>query len=72
MGQSTIYSTDGKTADKPSVWREFLELLRASFHRSGPEKNEWLMPFEPGPSSFRRETPVERKVIKPRRRRRPF
>jgi len=72
MGQSTTCSSDRGDSYKTSVWRELLELLRSSFHTSGPVKNEWLVPFEPGPSSFRRQTPVERRVLKPRRRRRPF
>jgi hypothetical protein len=68
MGNTNAFYSDRPA--KRSFLDEFFELLVNSFRDDGAVKNEWLMPFEPGPSSFRRK-PTERRPAKPRRRR-PF
>jgi hypothetical protein len=68
MGNTAAFSLD--RTKKRSILHEFFELLLNIFGDDGPIKNEWLMPFEPGPSSFRRKS-AERRPAKPRRRR-PF
>jgi len=65
MSQSKPISSDG--AGRTSVLHEFFELLLSAFRTDGEVKNEWLMPFEPGPSSFPRK-PAAPKPAKPRRR----
>jgi hypothetical protein len=50
-----------------SVLDEVFELLLQCFRAPGAVKNEWLMPFDPGPSSFQRK-----QMRPPKRRRRPF
>ena len=66
MNDTTTFSR----ATKRSVLDEFFELLLTGFRTDGAVKNEWLMPFEPGPSSFRRKS-AERRPAQPRWRR-PF
>jgi hypothetical protein len=68
MSNTTTFSSDRPA--KRSFLDKFFELLLTAFRTDGAVKNEWLMPFEPGPSSFRRKS-VERRPAKPRRRR-PF
>ena len=65
MSQSKIISPE--RAGRTSVLHEFFELLLNAFRTDGAVKNEWLMPFEPGPSSFPRK-PAVPKPAKPRRR----
>ncbi|HUO93649.1 MAG TPA: hypothetical protein VMU22_12035 [Rhizomicrobium sp.] len=54
-------------ARKRSVLHELFELLLTGMHKEGAAKNEWLMPFDPAPSSFRRKS-----ASRSPRRRRPF
>jgi hypothetical protein len=68
MDNTTAFSSDRPA--KRSFLDEFFEMLLNVFGNDSAVKNEWLMPFEPGPSSFRRK-PAERRPTKPRRRR-PF
>ncbi len=51
------------------VLHEFFEFLLNCFHGDGAVRNEWLMPFDPGPSSFPRNQDRRRPAV---RRRRPF
>jgi hypothetical protein len=53
MNDTTTFHTD--FSRKSSVLREFIELVLDSFRADGAVKNEWLMPFDPGPSSFKRK-----------------
>jgi hypothetical protein len=52
MRDTAAFTSDKATKDSPL--REFIALLRNSFRTGGAVKNEWLMPFDPGPSTFKR------------------
>jgi hypothetical protein len=53
MSYTIMFSSNHAT--KSAVLREFFELLLDCFHTDGAAKNDWLMPFDPGPSSLKRK-----------------
>lgn len=56
MRQQTEMAVWDYRDGEPSVLRELFDLIVDSFRPRGPStsKNEWAMPFDPTPSSYKR------------------